>query len=201
MYSLHENTSMHAFVLSLIPRLPQDYSCGFGSNIRSWNKTNLYLCTLLAGVHYIHVFMLFLSLTYIPTKMSTNGYFSFGSRVNDFNPSLFPTEDGYTYFVSPFWADATIEGNVSGQVSYEVHSAGNGTQPSGLLSNISVYISEAVGEAFQGDWMLVGEWKEVPPVTGLNIEVSMHLHFVENCTLLKMGCYSSTMMCQYWDNC
>lgn len=110
-------------------------------------------------------------------QVSTNGYFSFGDSINDFSPEALP-ESGYTYFVSPFWADATIAGDVSGQVSYEVHSVRNGTEPSLLLVRVSEYINSRENESFQAEWMLVGEWRDVPPVSdpGLNIEVCIVVH-------------------------
>ena len=84
--------------------------------------------------------------------------------------------------MSPYWADATIEGDVEGEISYEVHSTASGSQSSRLLRQVNEYISEVEGESFKGEWMIVGQWSKVLPLReqGINFEVScvINKHYV-----------------------
>ena len=89
-------------------------------------------------------------------QISTNGYLSFGRPVDDFSPTLFPEE--HTFLVAPYWSDINIvRGGESAKIPYEVHTSGP------LLSQVNAFISEEQSVSFSGRWMLVVEWREVPP--------------------------------------
>ena len=60
--------------------------------------------------------------------------------------------------VAPYWSDNDIRS--SGDVCYEVH---DGNDPSGVMSDISNYISYKTNTDFSGVWMLLAEWKDVHP--------------------------------------
>lgn len=64
-----------------------------------------------------------------------------------------------TTVIGPFWADTDISDGV-GRVSYEVH-----TGSSTLLSEVNSFVSSYQRVSFGGSWMLVVEWREVPPFT------------------------------------
>ena len=50
----------------------------------------------------------------------------------------------------------TTGASSSGEVNYEVHTNGS------LLDTVNSAISEEVGVAFEGVWLLVVHWKDVP---------------------------------------
>ena len=76
--------------------------------------------------------------------------------MNDFTPTLFPEE--HSFLVAPYWSDINIlRGGVSAEIPYEVHTSGS------LLSQVNAFISEEQNVSFSGQWMLVVEWREVPP--------------------------------------
>ena len=57
--------------------------------------------------------------------------------------------------MAPFWADNDLR--PSGKVSYEVHNISTG-----YMSSVSRYIRQQSGLSFEGSWMLVAEWRDVP---------------------------------------
>ena len=60
------------------------------------------------------------------------------------------------YLIAPFWDDAiTINGQ--GTISYEIHTSGQ------VMQNVSEYVSYQIGADFEGYWMMVVFWEEVPP--------------------------------------
>lgn len=129
------------------------------------------------------------------TQIGTNGYFSFGTAVNDFSPSLFPAE--HNYLVAPYWADIDISS--SGQISYETYEdsgavndgdgsgfSGNSSLPTTPISLISRYISEIEGIQFSGRWMLLAKWDEVPQFGGLTSVVSWQHSFPSSWVIANM---------------
>ena len=95
-------------------------------------------------------------------QVVTNGFFSFGNAITDFSPSLFPAE--HNYLVAPFWADVNIAGGNGGEILYEVHSGSNAR-----IDEVSRFVSQQFSTTFQGQWMLITEWKEVPPFGGTDV--------------------------------
>ena len=75
--------------------------------------------------------------------------------VNFFRPVLFPNSTTYNYIVAPFWADNDLR--PSGKVSYEVHNISTSQ-----LSSVNRYIRQQTGSNFEGSWMMVVNWKDVP---------------------------------------
>jgi len=92
-------------------------------------------------------------------QVSTNGYLSFGQRINDYSSTLFPHE--HSFLVAPYWADIVVRGGV-GAISYEVHTTRNGESASLLLSLVNQFVSHHQRTNFTGDWMLIAEWNQVP---------------------------------------
>ena len=65
------------------------------------------------------------------------------------NPSSLPP------FIGPYWIDN--DPSAGGFVSYEVF-----TGDSDQLSEVSNFISETENVAFNGTWLLVAQWDDVP---------------------------------------
>lgn len=57
--------------------------------------------------------------------------------------------------MAPFWADNDLR--PSGKVSYEIHNISTG-----YMSSVSRYIRQQTESTFEGSWMLVVEWKDIP---------------------------------------
>ena len=98
--------------------------------------------------------------------MGTNGVISFGRSFIQHTPVEFPSAfpEVYTsYILAPFWADVDI--TRSGAVYYETHTM---TVPASrdLLDRVSSFITFTTEEEFQGTWMLIALWDDVPPYTG-----------------------------------
>ena len=92
--------------------------------------------------------------------MSTNGIISFSRPFPYHSPHLFPGSSFYSFLVAPFWTDNDISNGV-GLVSYQVH---DGTTES--LNWVSSFISQRQQIRFNGNWMLVAEWRNVPKYLG-----------------------------------
>ena len=67
---------------------------------------------------------------------------------------LFPNSSNYSYIVAPFWADH--DHRVAGQVSYEMY------PKSSEVSFVNRFINQKTGNNFEGSWMLVAKWDNVP---------------------------------------
>ena len=92
-----------------------------------------------------------------------NGFFQFV-------PELFPIES--EYLVAPFWADVNIANMERvGDVSYQVYSSG-----SPLLDTVNAFICDEKNFDFNGNWMLLAEWNDVPLFVGPVSEVSLLCH-------------------------
>lgn len=77
-------------------------------------------------------------------------------------PMLFSDSSPNSYLVAPFGAQNDISHRV-GHVAYEVHDSENSEV---LLSLVNVYISGHHQVQFNGSWMLLAEWKNVPQLHG-----------------------------------
>ena len=86
---------------------------------------------------------------------------SFGRPFPHHSPHLFPATSVYNHVVAPFWTDNDITGGV-GEVSYQVYN----NSLSESLSWVSTYISQQQQVNFNGTWMLVAEWRDVPEYLG-----------------------------------
>ncbi|CAI8006660.1 hypothetical protein GBAR_LOCUS4841 [Geodia barretti] len=84
--------------------------------------------------------------------VNVNGYLSFRTA-RDYTS---PPEDisVYTHIIAPYWNDSDI--TEQGAVLYEVHT--NGSQ----LDAVNSAISQDVGMAFEGVWLLVVYWNSIP---------------------------------------
>ena len=100
----------------------------------------------------------------IQIQVGTNGYFTF-TGYTGWIPFLF---DGNTLpLVAPFFADIDISNGV-GQINYEVHTDDISDS---LLSQVNSLISDHAGTEFNGRWMLVATWDQVPPYQNPNIVI------------------------------
>ena len=88
-------------------------------------------------------------------QVSGNGLLSFNRSTNFFSPVLFPNSTSYSYIVAPFWADH--DPRPAGQISYAVYSTN-----SEVLSTVSRFIRQQTGTNFEGSWMLLAYWDNVP---------------------------------------
>ena len=88
-------------------------------------------------------------------QVTSNGLLSFDRSVNFFRPVLFPNSVNYSYLVAPFWADH--DPRPAGQISYETHD-----NRSEVLSIVNRFMSQQTGMNFEGSWMLLASWDDVP---------------------------------------
>lgn len=101
----------------------------------------------------------------IQIQVGTNGYFTFIGYTG-YTPFLF--NEGTTLpLVAPFFADIDISNGV-GQINYEVHTDDISDS---LLSQVNSLINDHAGTEFNGRWMLVATWDQVPPYQNPNIVI------------------------------
>ena len=98
--------------------------------------------------------------------MATNGIISFGVEFPHFSASLFPTESVATYFdfaVAPYWADH--DARLHGAVSWEMYSTGDNSETNAIIGNINTFVNENApnGTGFVGNFVFVGNWREMHP--------------------------------------
>ena len=84
--------------------------------------------------------------------METNGYFSFGQGLGAFDPV---TSIVSSPLVAPYWVDNDLRNG--GTASYEVHTTG-----SPVLEQVSSFIQTTEDDDFEGSWMILAEWRDVP---------------------------------------
>ena len=93
-----------------------------------------------------------------------NGVISFGQVFEVFTPELLPGTIAlvrYAYLVAPFWADADLR--ESGNILWEVHSAGGSEIGDSYLDQVSVFIENRENVTFAGNWMMMVDYDQVPP--------------------------------------
>ncbi len=108
-------------------------------------------------------------------QVGTNGIISFGEPFTFASPQPFPTVFPFiyeNYLLAPFWADVDISpffGSINdGSIKYEVHTtASNFSGSIDLIGRVSNFISNKTETTFEGSWMLVALWDEVPPFGGV----------------------------------
>ena len=89
-------------------------------------------------------------------QIGTNGYFTFDGY-NGFSQFIF-TGNNTPLLVAPFLFDINISGG-SGQIVYELHTV---TTSQSILSEVNSLINEHMQTQFNGKWLLVATWDEVP---------------------------------------
>lgn len=89
------------------------------------------------------------------TQVSSNGLISFDRDLNAFSPVLFPNSTSYSYIVAPFWADHDTR--LAGQVSYRMYNKSDN-----IIPVVSRFIRQQTETDFDGSWMLVAHWKDIP---------------------------------------
>ena len=93
-------------------------------------------------------------------QVGTNGYFTFTEFVG-FSSFLF-YENTTLPLVAPFFTDIDISNGV-GEIYYEIHTAATSQS---ILSQVNSLINEQAETNFNGRWMLVAKWDNVPPYGG-----------------------------------
>ena len=122
----------------------------------------------------------------INMQVSTEGYFSVGdtlSRVYNV-PQRFSSSSPFTHFIAPFWSNSDISNRV-GNVSYEVHTRYHAPN---LINLVSSFISQQQQVQFNGTWMLVARWNNVPQFGGSLTDVSTMSYPRQNC-----NCYAQLL--------
>lgn len=89
-------------------------------------------------------------------QVSINGLISFDTPVTTFFNTPFPGFLANFFVIAPFWDD--VNTNNGGTISYEIH-----TGDSDSLEYVSSYIRNRTGSNFEGYWMMVILWDQVPP--------------------------------------
>lgn len=87
--------------------------------------------------------------------MSTNGLIAFGNPWSSFFNVPFPSFLTNFFLIAPFWDDANT--NNGGTISYEIHTSGS------ALEMVSDFVSARTNTEFEGYWMMVVLWDQVPP--------------------------------------
>ena len=90
-------------------------------------------------------------------QVGTNGYFSF-TGFSGFGSFLF-NENTTLPLVAPFFTDIDISGGIGG-IDYELHTEDTSQS---ILSQVDSVINDHAGTNFNGRWMLVATWDNVPP--------------------------------------
>ena len=63
--------------------------------------------------------------------------------------------------MAPFFTDIDI--TLGGQINYEIHTV---TTSQSILSEVNSLINEHTQTEFNGEWLLVATWDNVPPYGG-----------------------------------
>ena len=72
--------------------------------------------------------------------------------------------------MAPFLADIDISEGV-GQIDYEIHTEATSES---ILYEVNSLINEHAGTEFNGKWMLVATWDDVPPYGDTSVVSSIH---------------------------
>ena len=102
----------------------------------------------------------FLYMLVVNIQVSTNGIISFSRAFPYHSPHFFPGTSFYNFLVAPFWTDNDISSGI-GSVSYQVHDSATES-----LTWVSSFITQNHQIRFNGNWMLVAEWRNVPQYHG-----------------------------------
>ena len=116
---------------------------------------------------------------YTCTQVGTNGYFTFEEEFTEYVLFLFVgnTRDS---LVAPFFSDIDISNGV-GRIDYEIHT--NNTSQS-ILSSVNSIINRQTQTGFNGRWLLVATWDDVPQFRE-NRDIVRYIF--KNCSLLCLN--------------
>ena len=94
--------------------------------------------------------------------------------------------------MAPFWSNNDISNRV-GNISYEVHTEANSPE---LINLVSSFITQQEQVQFNGNWMLVARWNDVPQSGGslANVSSIVHGHIVNYMTVACWHYYRPTHM-------
>ena len=96
-------------------------------------------------------------------QVGTNGYFTF-QYFTGFSPFIF-NENTTQSLVAPFFTDIYISDGV-GQIYYEIHTV---TTSQSILSEVNSLINEHTQTEFNGEWLLVATWDNVPHISNNSV--------------------------------
>ena len=102
-------------------------------------------------------------------QVGTNGYFTF-EYFSGYSPFVF-TENTYHSLVAPFFFDIDISEGI-GQIKYEIHTVATSES---ILSQVDFLINKHTENDFNGEWLLVATWDEVPPFGSYNLVRKLHV--------------------------
>jgi hypothetical protein len=92
--------------------------------------------------------------------VGTNGYFTFDGSFTGFIP--FPFNKRNISLAAPFFTDIDI-GLGIGQIEYEIHTE---TTSQEIFAEVSTLIRNHTQKQFEGKWMVVATWEDVPAFAG-----------------------------------
>ena len=127
------------------------------------------------------------------SQIGVNGIISFGKTFQHFSPELLPGSFAaifYAYVVAPFWADADLRRQ--GNITWEIHSLGGSEAGDAYLDQVSVFLENREGVNFDGNWMMILDFEEIPPyhAFSLILDVSIILYktvtFIKNAVMCKL---------------
>ena len=96
-------------------------------------------------------------------QVGTNGYFAFEQFIG-FTPFTFDGNRNIS-LVAPFFTDTDLSIG-KGHVFYEIHTDTTSTE---MFSSINSLINEHKQAQFDGKWLMVAKWEDVPPYGNLSI--------------------------------
>ena len=128
---------------------------------------------------------------FVIVQVMINGLISFGSPYPTFFNQPFPGPDTLL-LIAPFWDD--VNTNDGGTISYEIHTSGDS------LQLVSGYVSSQIGEVYEGYWMMVIFWDQVPPFSFFTAasEVSLTLEFLSR--LFQSLCITGEQLSSHTDH-
>ena len=97
-------------------------------------------------------------------QVGVNGVISFDKEFGLFSPEFFPgslSSTFYAYLVAPFWADADLR--AQGNITWEIHTMGMSETGDAYLNQVSGFIENRENVTFEGNWMMMVDYDEVPP--------------------------------------
>ena len=103
------------------------------------------------------------------SQVGTNGYFTF----NEFSGYFIDGNDSVA-LVAPFFTDIDISQGV-GRIDYEIHTEATSEA---ILHEVNSLVNEHAQTEFNGKWMLVATWDDVPPYGDTSVVSFIHCNML-----------------------
>ena len=91
--------------------------------------------------------------------------------------------------VAPFWADADLRRQ--GNITWEIHSLGGSEAGDAYLDQVSVFLENREGVNFDGNWMMILDFEEIPPYHAFSLILDVSI-------IIKQLLLSKMLLCASW---